>query len=406
MSHILQYSVIIGLFSILLSSGISAGVSALPEQVPNTARFITLTTNSNILDVYESKGCSVKYIFEEMSAIDCPPAIGRLMGLQLDIQVFAVDIVANDQVKATAAQASGLNGTGVTVAVLDTGVDSTHPDLLSSVSSGKSFVSGITSFNDDNGHGTFVSGLITSDGLGDNPSLGSAPDAEIWAGKVLDSNGSGYLSDIVAAINYIADPANNLDVDVISMSLGTGPPYTYKGKNCDRVYPAMTNAIKNAIAKDITVIAAAGNSGNSGVGLPGCITNVITVGAIDFANSPAWFSSEGRSVDVVALGVSDYSTVATIAGGGYGYGSGTSFSTPIVAGVIALIIQDDSTLSPKQIQEALRNTAVDIGGDGFDRKTGYGLVDAVAAINYGTAPDDSGESGLKCNKGMQKRELC
>jgi len=405
-SHILQYSVIIGLFSILLSSGISAGVSALPEQVPNTARFITLTTNSNILDVYESKGCSVKYIFEEMSAIDCPPAIGRLMGLQLDIQVFAVDIVANDQVKATAAQASGLNGTGVTVAVLDTGVDSTHPDLLSSVSSGKSFVSGITSFNDDNGHGTFVSGLITSDGLGDNPSLGSAPDAEIWAGKVLDSNGSGYLSDIVAAINYIADPANNLDVDVISMSLGTGPPYTYKGKNCDRVYPAMTNAIKNAIAKDITVIAAAGNSGNSGVGLPGCITNVITVGAIDFANSPAWFSSEGRSVDVVALGVSDYSTVATIAGGGYDYGSGTSFSTPIVAGVIALIIQDDSTLSPKQIQEALRNTAVDIGGDGFDRKTGYGLVDAVAAINYGTAPDDSGESGLKCNKGMQKRELC
>lgn len=406
MSHILQYSVIIGLFSILLSSGISAGVSALPEQVPNTARFITLTTNSNILDVYESKGCSVKYIFEEMSAIDCPPAIGRLMGLQLDIQVFAVDIVANDQVKATAAQASGLNGTGVTVAVLDTGVDSTHPDLLSSVSSGKSFVTGITSFNDDNGHGTFVSGLITSDGLGDNPSLGSAPDAEIWAGKVLDSNGSGYLSDIVAAINYIADPANNLDVDVISMSLGTGPPYTYKGKNCDRVYPAMTNAIKNAIAKDITVIAAAGNSGNSGVGLPGCITNVITVGAIDFANSPAWFSSEGRSVDVVALGVSDYSTVATIAGGGYDYGSGTSFSTPIVAGVIALIIQDDSTLSPKQIQEALRNTAVDIGGDGFDRKTGYGLVDAVAAINYGTAPDDSGESGLKCNKGMQKRELC
>ena len=126
MGHIFQYSIIIGLFSILLSSGISAGVSALPEQVPNTARFITLTTNSNILDLYESKGCTVKYIFEEMSAIDCPLAIGRLMGLQLDIQVFAVDVDANDQVNATAAQASGLFGTGVTVAVLDTGVDSEH----------------------------------------------------------------------------------------------------------------------------------------------------------------------------------------------------------------------------------------------------------------------------------------
>ena len=187
------------------------------------------------------------------------------------------------------------------------------------------------------------------------------------------------------------------------MSLGTGPPYTYTGKNCDRVYPAMTNAIKNTIAKDITVIAAAGNVGNSGVGLPGCITNVITVGAIDSDDSPAWFSSEGRSVDVVALGVSDYSTVD---GGGYGYGSGTSFSTPIVAGVIALMIQDDYTLSPKQIQEALRNTAVDIGGDGFDSKTGYGIVDAVAAIDYGSAPDDSKDSGPKCNKGMQKRQLC
>ena len=190
------------------------------------------------------------------------------------------------------------------------------------------------------------------------------------------------------------------------MSLGTGPPYTYNDENCDRVYRAMTNAIKNAIRHDITVIAAAGNSGNSGVGLPGCITNVITVGAIDSDDSPAWFSSEGRSVDVVALGVSDYSTVATVDGGGYGYGSGTSFSTPIVAGVIALMIQDDSTLSPKQIQEALRNTAVDISSDGFDSKTGYGIVDAVAAINYGTAPDDSEESGLKCNKGMQKRQLC
>lgn len=414
MTKTLQYSLVIGLFSILLASGISAGVAALPEQVPNVARFVTSTTDSIVLDVYESKGCSVKYIFEEMSALDCPPAIGRLMGLQEDIQVFAVDVVANDQVKATLVQASGLpgtGGTGVTVAVLDTGIDYSHDELKSSSSmtSGKSFVSGIDSFYDDNGHGTFVAGLITSDGLVDSAGLGSAPAAQIWAGKVLDSSGSGYLSDTVAAINYITDTANNLDVDVISMSLGTGPPFTYKGKNCDRVYPAMTDAIKNANTNGVTVIAAAGNSGIFGVGLPGCITNVITVGAIDSADSPAGFSSEGRSVDVVALGVSDYSTVAFVVAGdeeSYGTGSGTSFSTPVVAGVIALMIQDDSTLTPKQIQDALRNTAVDIGSDGFDRKTGYGIVDAVAAINYGTTPDDGGDPTPKCSKGMQKKGLC
>jgi len=399
----LQYSVIIGLFSILLSGGVSTGISALPEHVPDTARFITLTTDSNILDVYESKGCSVKYVFEEMSALDCPPAIGRLMGLELDIQVFAVDVVANAQVKASDAQATGLDGTDVIVAVLDTGVDDIHPELSSSVIGGQSFVSYTSSFTDDAGHGTFVSGLITSDGI-DSASLGSAPNAQIWSGKVLGPNG-GLLSDTVAAINHVVD---NDIADVISLSLGTQPPYTYKGKNCDRVYTPMTNAIKNAVANGVTVIAAAGNSGNSGVGLPGCITDVITVGAIDSADSPAWFTSIGRSVDVVALGVNNYSTEN---GGGYDIGSGTSFSTPVVAGVIALMIQADSTLTPEQIQDALRNTAVDIGGDGFDSATGYGTVDAVAAINYSQTPDDGGtDDGSttepKCNKGMQKRGLC
>ena len=398
MTKTLQYSLVIGLFSILLASGISAGVAALPEQVPNVARFVTSTTDSIVLDVYESKGCSVKYIFEEMSALDCPPAIGRLMGLQEDIQVFAVDVVANDQVKATEVQAT-FSGSGVTVAVLDTGVDRTHPELKISIVGGVSFVAYTTIFDDDNGHGTFVSGLITSDGIVPE-SLGSAPDANIWVGKVLGSNGGGFLSDTVAAINYVV--AND-KADIISMSLGTGDPYLYKGKNCDRVYPAMTSAIKNANAKGVTVVAAAGNDGTSGVGLPGCITDVITVGAVDYTGSPAWFTSTGRSVDVVALGVDNYSTKM---GNKYGTGSGTSFSTPVVAGVVALMIDKDSDLSPKQIQEALRNTAVDVGGDGFDRTTGYGIVDAVAAINYSPTSGGDGGSEPKCNKGMQKRGLC
>lgn len=400
MVNSLQYFAVIGLFSILLTSGITINVSALPEHVPNIARFVTSTTDSTVLDVYESKGCSVKYVFEEMSALDCPPAIGRLMGLQQDIQVFALDIVANAQVKATDVQATGLSGNGVTVAVLDTGIDSAHAELSSSIVGGKSFVGYTDSYDDDDGHGTFVSGLITSDGVVNSIGLGSAPNAQIWVGKVLGPNG-GYLSDTVSAINHVV--ANN-EADVISMSLGSVYPNLYKGKNCDRAYPAMTNAVENAIANGVTVVAAAGNDGTLGVPIPGCISNVITVGAIDSADSPAWFTSTGRSVDVAALGVDNYSTF----NGGYAVSSGTSFSTPVVAGVIALMIEDDSTLSPLQIQEALRNTAIDVGASGFDSSTGYGKVDALAAINYspGSNESDDGTSEPKCTKGMQKRGLC
>ena len=398
----LQYVAVIGLFSILPTSGITINVSALPEHVPNIARFVTSTTDSAVLDVYESKGCSIKYVFEDMSAIDCPPAIGRLMGLQQDIQVFALDVAANSQIKATDVQATGLSGSGVTVAVLDTGIDSTHAELSSSIIGGKSFVDYTASYDDDHGHGTFVSGLITSDGIVDSSGLGSAPNAQIWVGKVLGPNG-GYLSDTVAAINHIV--AND-EADVISMSLGSVHPNLYKGKNCDRSYSAMTSAVQNAIANGITIVAAAGNDGSLGVPIPGCITDVITVGAIDSVDSPAWFTGIGRSLDVTALGVDDYSTMNY---GGYGIGSGTSFSTPVVAGVIALMIEDDNTLSPLQIQEALRNTAIDVGANGFDTSTGYGKVDALAAINYSFSTNDGGDDGTsepKCTKGMQKRGLC
>ena len=180
MTKSFQYFALVGLFSILLTSGITTGVSALPEQVPDITRFVTSTTDSTVLDVYESKGCSVKHVFEEMSALDCPPSIGRLMGLQEDIQVYALDIVANDQVKATDVQVTGLSGSGVTVAVLDTGVDDTHTELSSSIVGGKSFVGYTASYDDDHGHGTFVSGLITSDDIVDSAGLGSAPNAQIY----------------------------------------------------------------------------------------------------------------------------------------------------------------------------------------------------------------------------------
>jgi hypothetical protein len=161
------------------------------------------------------------------------------------------------------------------------------------------------------------------------------------------------------------------------------------------VVPYVDAAINNALSKGISVVAAAGNSGGSGISLPGCISGVDTIGAVDINDVRASFSGKGRSLDVMALGVGDYSTKM---GGGYGTGSGTSFSTPIVAAVVALMKQKDSTLTPTQITNTLRSTAVDLGPSGFDTDYGYGRVNAYAALGLsgttggGGTPDTTAPS--------------
>lgn len=325
------------------------------------------------VDKLVSEGCSVINKGKKVASLNCPESIVSAKGLEPDLEVFAVDVSSVQQIKANAVWTLGYNGTGRLVAVLDTGIATGHPELADSVVGGACFISGCTSFEDDNGHGTHVSGIITANGVNPN-AIGVAPGAGVWSGKVLNANGGGYFSDVIEAIYYVAD---NVAADAISMSLGTSPPYTYKGSNCDYVLPSLTTAINYARSKGKSVVVAAGNSGEYGVSIPGCISKVITVGAVDDFNVVTSWSSKGKSLELVAPGVTILSSVP---GGGYGSWSGTSMATPHVSAVIALMKQKNSALTPDQVSSKLYSTATDLGKIGYDTSYGYGLVNALAAV--------------------------
>jgi subtilisin family serine protease len=281
-------------------------------------------------------------------------------------------------------QASGNTGSGRKVVVLDTGYNYNHPELSSSYLGGKDFVNDDDDPADDNGHGSHVAGLITADGV-DPKAKGVAPAAEIIAGKVLAANGGGYFSDVVAAIYWavdgpdgIAGTEDDFNADAISMSLGTSQPYTYKGF-CDSVLPDLTNAIKYARDRGVIVVVAAGNSGSSGVSIPGCISYSTTVGAVDSKDKVTTWSGKGSALDITAPGVSLYSCWL---GSDYKTASGTSMATPVVSGTVALIKSAHPEYSVSQIEDALFKTAKDLGKAGKDTSYGWGRVDAYGAVNY------------------------
>ena len=327
-------------------------------------------------DALVSEGCNLIKKGKVVASLKCPDAVVSAKALEPDLEVFAVDAGSVQQINADDVWALGYNGVGRIVAVLDTGIDTDHPELADSVAGGLNFIGSTvtTNFEDDNGHGTHVSGIITANGVNSN-AIGAAPATGVWSGKVLNANGGGYFSDVIEAIYHVAD---NVAADAISMSLGTSPPYTYKGSNCDNVLPSLTAAINYARSKGKSVVAAAGNSGSSGVSIPGCISKVIAVGAVDDSNKVASFSGRGRSLDVVAPGVTILSSVV---GGGYASWSGTSMATPHVSAVVALMKQKTAGLTPDQVTSKLTSTATDLGKIGYDTSYGYGLVNALAAVN-------------------------
>lgn len=328
------------------------------------------------------RGCLVVRETRGLIALSCNTEDASTLGLKEDIKVFAVDAGANSQIKADTVQASGNNGAGTRIVVLDSGYNYNHPELSSSYVAGYDFVNNDGNPMDDNGHGSHVAGLITSDGIY-SASKGVAPGAGIIAGKVLDSAGSGFFSDIVASIYWAVDgpdgiygTADDFDADAISMSLGTSTPYTYKGY-CDSVMPSMTQAISYAVSKNVVVVVAAGNSGKAGVSIPGCISYSTTVGAVSSTDRVASFSGKGSAVDISAPGVS---LISTWLGGGYATASGTSMATPIVSGTVALVKYSHPSYSASQVETALFGTAKDLGKLGKDTSYGYGRVDASLAV--------------------------
>jgi subtilisin len=283
-------------------------------------------------------------------------------------------------------------GNGIKVAVLDTGVNRTHKDLVANVEQCKDFSQMKTplvenSCNDKNGHGSHVSGTVLANGGSDGLGIyGVAPEAELWAYKVLNDRGSGYSDDISAAIRKVADEAVRTNTKVIiSMSLGSS------GKDS-----MIASAVDYAYGKGVLVIAAAGNDGpgDNTIGYPGALVNAVAVAALENVqeNSSyrvADFSSRGnpltdgdfviqeRDVEVAAPGRAIESTWSD---GSYNTISGTSMATPHVSGLAAKIWASNPSLSNSQLRVELQNRAKanDIkGGNGSeigdDYASGFGF---------------------------------
>ena len=297
------------------------------------------------------------------------------VGVELDAVMHAADVPAGtdpyrstqwdfNKVRVAGAWPKS-TGAGVTVAVIDTGVDASHPDLAGQVLSGYDVINDTEGTSTDpNGHGTHVAGTIaalTGNGVGVSA---VAPDAAILPIRVLGADGSGYMSDAATGILYAADHG----ADVINMSLGT-----------DTQVDAVTNAIAYARSKGVVVVAAAGNERAKGspVSYPGADPGVIAVAATDSSDTVATYSNQGSYVDVAAPGSS---IVSTYPGGGYRTLSGTSMASPHVAAVAALVKAAQPGLTPDQVEQAIESTATDLGTAGKDTDSGYGRIDATAAV--------------------------
>ncbi len=245
----------------------------------------------------------------------------------------------------------GQGSTNVDIAVLDTGIDLTHPDL--NVFKQISFVDGVSSAQDGDGHGTHVSGIAAAK---DNTVgvVGVAPGARLWAVKVLDDNGGGSISSAIDGIEYITEHAD--EIDAVNISFG-----------CTCHSDALDTAIHNSVAAGVTYVVAAGNDGTDASGTsPANHPDVITVSAIvdtdgkcgGLGSSSSYgkddyfasFSNYGSKVDMAAPGVSVYSTWK---GGSYAYATGTSMATPHVTGAAALYKANHAGASPSQVKSAL-----------------------------------------------------
>lgn len=260
-------------------------------------------------------------------------------------------------------------GSGVKVAVLDTGIDLDHPDLTANIKGGVNTINSLKSADDDNGHGTHVAGIIAavdnSVGI-----IGVAPQASLYAVKILGKTGSGYVSDIIEGIQWCI----NNGMQVANMSFGTSTDVQ-----------SLHDAITAAYNSGIVLVAAAGNSGpeDNSVQYPAKYPEVIAVSAIDNTGAIASWSSRGPEVELAAPGVNINSTYK---GGGYKTLSGTSMASPHVAGTAALIIVS-GTANVNEVRAKLQRTADDLGVIGKDNIYGFGIVDAEeAATGIQTIP--------------------
>jgi len=296
-----------------------------------------------------------------------------------------------DNIQADTAWATR-TGSGVVVAVVDTGSSSGPLDGLNNLTStGYDFVNSDSDPSDDEGHGTHVAGTIAAATDNSAGVAGVAYSADIMAVKVLDQFGSGYTSDVVAGIEH----ATLNGANVINMSLGSS-------------FSSVTEeaAVDDAWTSGVFVVAASGNANASSLDYPAGYANCVSVGAVDYNNDRAWYSNKGSTLDLVAPGgdvavdlngdgYADGILQETFSGGSWGYFffEGTSMATPHVAAAAAMLMEAGATND--EALTSLQNSALDLGTAGHDSSYGHGLIQLQDALDdyAGTQPVDSGDSG-------------
>ena len=250
---------------------------------------------------------------------------------------------------------SRATGAGVKVAVIDTGIDATHPDLAANYAGGYNAVEPGAEPTDDHGHGTHVAGTIAGSGNEGKGALGVAPRARLYAVKVLNKEGGGTNAVIVAGIAWAVQNG----MRVINMSLG-GPSST-----------VLKKAIQKAAAAGVVIVAASGNDPEAPVSAPASYPESIAVSASTSKDGLADFSTTGPEVDFIAPG---HEIVSTWPGGKYAKLSGTSMASPHVAGLAALAISLGAN-TPDKVRALLQKGAAPLAGLG-ENTQGAGFIEA------------------------------
>ena len=285
-----------------------------------------------------------------------------------------------DRTDSDVAHANGETGNGADVSIIDTGIDSDHPDLQANIGKGKAFVECKGgpkdcryAWDDDEGHGTHCAG--TADAVDNTEGvIGVSTEATLHAVKVLDNRGSGSFSDVAAGIEWTADQG----YDVGSMSLGAS-----SGSQ------TVKDACQYAYDKGVLLVAAAGNDGpcSDCVGYPAAYSTVVAVSATSCDDTLASFSSTGPEVELAAPGEDVYSTVI----GSYDTYSGTSMACPHVSGAGAQLMANGA--SNTNARDTLKQNAESIGLG--DNESGAGLLDTAAALGLDSSDDGTGD-GPNC----------
>jgi len=292
-----------------------------------------------------------------------------------DYVVTATALVPNDtsyayqktymeSISAPEGWAISTGSSGITIAILDTGVNA-HTDLSGRLVQGRDIVNGDDDPADDQGHGTMVAGIAAANGNNAMGIAGMDWAARIMPVKVLNASGAGTSSSVAQGITWATDNGAN----VINMSLGGTTSST-----------TMKNAADYAYGKGVLLVAAAGNDGTSKIQYPAAYDSVVAVAGLAGDTLATW-SCYGEGLELAAPGSRIYTTTAN---GSYTYASGTSAAAPFVAGLSALVLSVNPSLSPADVRAILATSASDLGDPGWDVQYGWGRIHVESALQAGS----------------------